>query len=661
MTSDALLQIQLLGSPAITRDGTPIEFPSRKSAALCLYLIANAGRHIERGHLAALLWGDHDAEAARGSLRKCLSLLRANEQTASLIGSDRGHAWFAGDPTRTDLATFNRCLGAGTERAYREASRLWRGLPLADFELGEALFDDWTARFRSDTVGVTHKCLAKRLDSMPEERAPISLQIAACELLITVEPSDSEANERLLRLLLRDGQKAAAARQFRVYVNALKELDLEPPAELVEEFRGALGGPEVDESRPLARAPNAPQRDRPSVALVRARPSQNVMPDLLSYAHSEVIHQLTRFRSMRCFERDDHDRGGQDTGLIARIGFTDALDHDYRLLLWDEPRARSIYLRCVNTRRQDTVSSTRIGYDRLEDRLSAEAIIATAINSLEQDIITDDRPRLSGSPFERWLEAYQLLTQWSEASARQAMPILEDLALDPQGKRLSLVHSSISSLLMIRRLMIPTSAAMAKADQERAQATALKAVSIDALEPFNHIILGWTRMQANEHDTALLSFDDAMALNPYSASTVVAAAEAYAYAGNAAMASKLADKAASLTGRFIPPYYYTYFANIAYLSGDLDRCIEHLRRAPESIHTATLLVAAHAEREDMKAAAAARVRFERELRRAEPYAQSDGSTVSKWLVSTNMHRDPSVRQRMFGSLERAGMPVAAAR
>ncbi|WP_226577809.1 BTAD domain-containing putative transcriptional regulator [Acuticoccus sediminis] len=609
-----------------------------------------------------MLWGDNDAEAARASLRKSLSLLRANEATAQLIGSDRAHAWFAGDPTRSDLATFNRCLGAGTERAYREAARLWRGTPLADLETGEALFDEWIAQFRAETIGVTHKCLAKRLDSMPEATTPINLQIACCELLIAIEPSDSEANERLLRLLLRDGQKAAAARQLRSYINALKELDLTPPRELVDSVRRAAAQGKA-EPFPNTNIEYRPKRyaDRPHVALIRARPTGQSVPDLISFAHSEVIHQLTRFRSMRCFERDDRDEvDNLNNGLISRIGFSDALDHDYRLLLWDEPRARSIYLRCVNARRQDTVSCVRIGYDCLEDRIAAETIIATAINSLEQDIVMDDRPRTSCSPFDRWLEAYQLLTQWSEAAARTAMPILEDLANDDQGRRLSLVHSSISSLLMIRRLTIPTAAKMALADQERAREAALQAIAIDALEPFNHVVLGWMRMQANEHDTALLSFEDAVALNPYSAATVVAAAEANAFAGNVVKAQNLADRALSLSGRYTPAYFYAYLANIAYLRGDLDGCIECLRRAPESIHTAILLVAAQSERNDTKATGAARVRFERELRRAEPYAQIDGTTLSKWLVSTTMHRDASVRRRLFNSLERAGVPIAYA-
>lgn len=648
------IEIKLLGSPTLTSHHATVEFPSRKSSALVFFLAANGGRRVERSVLASLLWGDSGAEQARASLRKSLSLIASGDSTRDLIGKDRAHAWFAGDPNRSDLATFNRCLGAGTERAYREARRLWRGLPLADLELGEPMFDEWVANFRSDTIGLTHKMLAQRLDSMALETAR-PLQIALCELIVRLEPSDADANERLVRLLAREGYRAAAARQFRSYARALEELDLKPPRELAREIT-ELEAHDEDAQLEASTLRSLPAKDRPTVALIRPT-GHRPTPELFGFAHAEVIHQLTRFRTMRCFERDDGDAAQRDgASLISRIGFSDALDHDYRLLLWDEPKAKAIYLRCINTRRQDTVSCIRIGYDMLADRTSAESMIASSINSLEQDIIADVAPD-PGSPFTRWLEAYKLLTQWNHSADRMALSILEDLASDERGSRLSLVHSSISSILMIRRLMIPASEAAIEADQLRARESSLRAIAIDELEPFNHVILGWMRMQSFEHDRSIVAFEDAVKLNPYSSRTLISAAEANAYYGDLETAQTLADRAISLSGRYTPAYFFTYLANIAYLKGDLGGCVDLLRRAPENIHSALLLVAAHQERGDHKAAAAARVLFEREFRRTEPFAASDGATLSKWIVSSNMNRDASVRRRLFGALEQAGVPV----
>ncbi|WP_420393422.1 BTAD domain-containing putative transcriptional regulator [Acuticoccus sp.] len=648
-------QIKLIGPPSLSIGGARVDFPGRKAAALCIFLAAHGGRRVERGRLAGLLWGESDAEAARASLRKALSLIGASPGACSLIAKDRTDVWFASDPTRSDLASFNRCLGAGTERAYREALRLWTGEPLQELELGEPLFDDWVASFRAETAGLTHKLLSQRLALIPPVAGNTGLQIALCELIVKLEPSDGEANERLIRILAQEGYPSAAARQYRSYARALRDLDLTPPRALARAIEEGHAPSDIDV--PAARAPTLGVEDRPTVALVRPRGSRPT-PDLFSFAHAELVHQLTRFRTMRCFERDDGD-GVEDGGaLVSRIGLSDALDHDYRLLLWDEPKARAIYLRCINVRRQDTVSSVRIGYDVLEDRDVAETMIASSINSLEQDIVSDNA-RASDAPFGRWLEAYKLLTQWNPTADRAALTILEDLATDDRGKRLSLVHSSISSILMIRRLMLPADAAAVEADRARARECAIRAIAIDELEPFNHVILGWMHMQNEDHARSIVAFDDAMELNPFSSRTLIAAAEANAYSGALDRAQTLADRAIKLSGRYTPAYYFHYLANIAYLRRDLDACIEHLRKAPDNIHSALLLVAANEERGDAEAAAAARVRFDRELRSAEPQATIDRSALSKWIVSSNMNSDPNVKRRLFGALERAGLPVGS--
>lgn len=643
-------QVKLLGTPCLLLNDAIVEFPTRKTHALCIFLAANGGQRIERSRLSGLLWGNSEMDLARASLRKAISVLSADETTQVLIGKDRANAWFAGDPTRSDLATFNRCIGAGTERAYREALQVWRGEPLVGLELGEPTFDEWVATFRADTIGLTTKLLSNRLALMAGRTTPAGLEIALCELIARIDPSHPEANERLIHLQVGEGQAAAAARQLRSYTAALADLDLPAPRALI----AVVASCKADIGTPAEQAERERDRERPVVALIRPR-STRPLPDLFSFAHSEVIHQLTRFRTMRCFERDD----GQvpaEGNVLKRIGLTDQLDHDYRLLLWDEPKAQAIYLRCINVRRQDTVSCVRIDYEALADRNRAEAMISASINSLEQDIVNDVSPDRH-SAFSRWLEAFKLLSQWSAVSEKQALTILEGLAGEKEGRRLSLVHSTIGSLLMIRRLTVPATESVTNGDLERARRSAINALAIDELEPFNHVIMGWLKVQTHEHDRALVYFDTALKLNPYSSRTLIAAAEANAYCGDIDRAKTLAARALEMSGRHTPTYFSNYLANISYLAGELGECVEHLRRAPENVHSAMLLVAAHQERGDEKAASAARVRFERELRRVEPQVDVDQMSLARWIVSTNMTRHPAARQRLFSSLEQAGVPV----
>ena len=66
----------LLGPPRVERDGSPVAFDTRKAMAL-LAVLALVERPRPRDVLAELLWPEHDAEHARGALRRTLSTLRS--------------------------------------------------------------------------------------------------------------------------------------------------------------------------------------------------------------------------------------------------------------------------------------------------------------------------------------------------------------------------------------------------------------------------------------------------------------------------------------------------------------------------------------------------------------------------------------------------------
>ena len=79
----APVDVMLLGPPRVVRDGTAVAFDTRKALAL-LAVLALADRPRPRDVLAELLWPEHDAEHARGALRRTLSTLRSG------VGACRG-------------------------------------------------------------------------------------------------------------------------------------------------------------------------------------------------------------------------------------------------------------------------------------------------------------------------------------------------------------------------------------------------------------------------------------------------------------------------------------------------------------------------------------------------------------------------------------------
>ena len=72
----APVDVMLLGPPRVERDGAAVAFDTRKAVAL-LAVLALADRPRPRDVLAELLWPEHDAEHARGALRRTLSALRS--------------------------------------------------------------------------------------------------------------------------------------------------------------------------------------------------------------------------------------------------------------------------------------------------------------------------------------------------------------------------------------------------------------------------------------------------------------------------------------------------------------------------------------------------------------------------------------------------------
>ena len=73
----AVLHVDLLGPGAMTLLGAEVRARSSKTLALLAYLAVEHGCAHGRDRLAALLWPDHGAPAARQSLRQALHALRA--------------------------------------------------------------------------------------------------------------------------------------------------------------------------------------------------------------------------------------------------------------------------------------------------------------------------------------------------------------------------------------------------------------------------------------------------------------------------------------------------------------------------------------------------------------------------------------------------------
>ncbi len=249
MPAVAPVDVLLLGPPRVERDGAPVAFDTRKALAL-LAVLALADRPRPRDVLAELLWPEHDAEHARGALRRTLSALRG------AVGAD-----FV-DATR-DRVSLVRGPGLWIDvDAFRaaedpaEAAAVFRGEFLEGFGLRDSpAFEDWQ-RAEADT-------LRRELAAVLARLVESSGDVAVAQRWLELDPLHEPAHRALIRLYAERGDRAEALAQYRECVRTLsRELGVPPLAETTRLYEAISEG--------TLEAPSAPPE--PAEPTVRRAP-----------------------------------------------------------------------------------------------------------------------------------------------------------------------------------------------------------------------------------------------------------------------------------------------------------------------------------------------------------------------------------------------------
>jgi DNA-binding SARP family transcriptional activator len=246
------VKVKLLGPPRVERDGSPVGFDTRKAMALLAHL-ALVERPRPRDVLAELLWPEHDAEHARGALRRTLSTLRSTIGPEAVEATRDRVSLVRGPALEIDVDRFRELAAAGELEA---AIAQFRGELLEGFGLRDApAFEDWQ-RGESDAL---RRELAAVLGSHVEATGDLALARRWLEL----DPLHEPAHRALIRLYARAGDRAAALGQYRECVRTLsRELGVPPLAETTRLYEaiseGTLERP-ADAGVAPAPAPPAPR------------------------------------------------------------------------------------------------------------------------------------------------------------------------------------------------------------------------------------------------------------------------------------------------------------------------------------------------------------------------------------------------------------------
>ena len=228
------LNIRVLGSAEIQVSGTALYLNHLKARALLFYLAATGQPHT-RDFLATLLWSESGSANALHSLRSSLYRLRRSlraNRVEEVIISDGEQLCLEADAYQCDAITFRHLLADGSEAALEQAVALNRGQFLQGFNLPDApIFDEWA---RLEETRLSQACFESlaRLASMAESRQALSTAIGYIQQMIRIDPLAEIAQQRLMKLYLKQGNANLAVRQYRQFEELLQqELNLTPSSE----------------------------------------------------------------------------------------------------------------------------------------------------------------------------------------------------------------------------------------------------------------------------------------------------------------------------------------------------------------------------------------------------------------------------------------------
>jgi DNA-binding SARP family transcriptional activator/pimeloyl-ACP methyl ester carboxylesterase len=220
-----MLRLELLGTFAIARDG-PITLRNKKAQALLAFLALNPGQH-SRERLAGLLWPDSHDEAARQSLRQCVSGLRRDLAELPLA-ADHDQIALPSGTVATDVDDFNKALAEPSTANLKRAAALYRGHLLDGLNARSELFDEWLRGERTQLRTAAMSAFRTLLQEF-ETAGAREDAIALGHRLLAIEPLQEEIHRALMRSYFEAGQTALALRQYQRCESILrKDLDVQP-------------------------------------------------------------------------------------------------------------------------------------------------------------------------------------------------------------------------------------------------------------------------------------------------------------------------------------------------------------------------------------------------------------------------------------------------
>jgi DNA-binding SARP family transcriptional activator len=238
------LVLQLLGSPQIHLNDSPVSTDRRKAIALLAYLTVNDighSRHkYSREALSTLLWPDYDQAKAFSNLRTTLWEVRQAIGEGWLKADRDSIQLNAEAKIDLDVARFQALLSQSRQQSHlaervellAEAVELYRDHFLTGFSLKDAPnFNEWAF---AESEGLQRK-FADALTMLSKDYCTLGQAeqaIPYARRLVGLDPLNDSAQRVLMGVYLQAGQRSAALKQYQGFEQTLrKELGVDPQPE----------------------------------------------------------------------------------------------------------------------------------------------------------------------------------------------------------------------------------------------------------------------------------------------------------------------------------------------------------------------------------------------------------------------------------------------
>jgi predicted ATPase/class 3 adenylate cyclase len=236
------VEFRVLGPVEVVHAGAALALGGAKQRAVLALLVMHAPEAVSAGRLVDELWGERPPSTAQHAVQVYVSGIRKVLRDAcatgdgELLGSSPSGYFLEVEPDRIDARRFERILHEAhsaladepsrARRLFEEALALWRGPPLAEFELFGI------ANQEADRLEELHILAAESLVEARLGCGEHAELIGTITRLVAADPLRERPRRLLMLALYRSGRHADALAAYRDACAALDQIGLQPGPEL---------------------------------------------------------------------------------------------------------------------------------------------------------------------------------------------------------------------------------------------------------------------------------------------------------------------------------------------------------------------------------------------------------------------------------------------